>query len=169
MSNLTPCNPAPITKTQEEEEDHLICSTKKIKSKEVTEVEGMVMSEIPTPSSSVSLAEHIGQTPQLEGQKHKSFKDALAAPKHNDFYFDENMDSLSADEEDAEGDTYIQDGNPGVPQINLPKRLLEQIRKPWANALIVRLLGKSIGYKMLCIRVKNLWGLQEEFNAIDLG
>lgn len=111
MSNLTPCNPAPITKTQEEE-DHLIRSTKKIKSKKVTEVDGMVMSEIPTPSSSVSLAEHIGQTPQLEGQKYKSFNDALAAPKHNDFYFDENMDSLSADEEDAEGDTHIQDGNP---------------------------------------------------------
>ncbi|KAI8026706.1 hypothetical protein LOK49_LG02G03142 [Camellia lanceoleosa] len=72
------------------------------------------MVEIPTPSSSFSSAKNIGQTPQLEGQKQKSFKDALAAPKHNDFYFDENMDSLLADEEDAEGDTHIHDGGPWV-------------------------------------------------------
>ncbi|XP_028093884.1 uncharacterized protein LOC114293973 [Camellia sinensis] len=57
----------------------------------------------------------------------------------------------------------------GLPRISLPKKLLEKIRKPWVNALIVRLLGKNIGYKMLCARVKTMWRLQEEFNAIDLG
>ncbi|KAI8025479.1 Uncharacterized protein LOK49_LG02G03808 [Camellia lanceoleosa] len=41
--------------------------------------------------------------------------------------------------------------------------------KPRTNALIIRLLGKSIGYKMLCTRVETLWGLQDEFDVIDLG
>ncbi|CAL5399651.1 unnamed protein product [Camellia sinensis] len=32
----------------------------------------------------------------------------------------------------------------GIPRIALPKKLLQQIRQPWTNTLIVRLLGKSI-------------------------
>ncbi|KAI8009509.1 hypothetical protein LOK49_LG06G02770 [Camellia lanceoleosa] len=49
------------------------------------------------------------------------------------------------------------------------RTLLQKIRKLWENALIIRLLGKTIGYRMLCTRVKNIWGLQGEFNTIDLG
>ncbi|KAI8027770.1 Uncharacterized protein LOK49_LG02G01142 [Camellia lanceoleosa] len=56
-----------------------------------------------------------------------------------------------------------------IPQIVLPKKLLHRIRQSWTNSLIVRLLGKSIGYRLLCTKVKNLWALQDEFNAIDLG
>ncbi|KAI8005960.1 hypothetical protein LOK49_LG07G02581 [Camellia lanceoleosa] len=144
MSDPTNCNTDSVTKSQEEE-DHLVRSTKKIKSQEDT-----------------------------EGQKLKSFKEALAAPKNNDFYFDKTIDQISIDEEDDEGDIHIHEENlpqthQGIPQIQLPKKLLEQIHKPWSNTLIVRLLGKSIGYKLLCTRVKILWGLQDEFNDIDLG
>ncbi|KAI7997429.1 hypothetical protein LOK49_LG10G02565 [Camellia lanceoleosa] len=94
MSDLVFPNSASTTKTQEEE-DHLARSTKKIKSKDHLET--------------MDIAENPGFLPTLapvtesveiltEGQKAKSFKEALAAPRHTDFYFDDSMDSISDDE-----------------------------------------------------------------------
>ncbi|CAL5378273.1 unnamed protein product [Camellia sinensis] len=164
----------------QEEEDHLIRSTKKIKSKEsMGEVEMVITTEVlplqnlPAPSQATSSKL---MTAPAEGTNVKSFKEALAAPKTKDFYFD-NLTAniiIKEEDEDEDGDTHIQVGNQsqrnnGIPRIALPKKLLQEIRQPWTNALIVRLLGKSVGYKMLCTRVKTLWRLQDEFNVIDLG
>ncbi|KAL7240588.1 hypothetical protein ACSBR2_006279 [Camellia fascicularis] len=94
----------------------------------------------------------------------KSFKEAL----------DIGVDTRSSDEDDDEQrgisttDEVLSD-HMGIPMISLPKKLLERIRKPWENALIIRLLGKNIGYKMLCTRVAKIWALQGEFTTIDLG
>ncbi|CAL5384092.1 unnamed protein product [Camellia sinensis] len=162
-----------------EEEDHLIRSTKKIKSKENMGEKDMDISSVDLPSTQGQLISSTpADAPQLAthsgGSKTKSFKEALAANKAQDLYFDDAMDEVSAGEEEEEGDTTIQENDPshtqnGIPRIRLPRKLLQQIRQPWANTLIVRLLGKSIGYRMLCTRVRNLWGLQDDFNAIDLG
>ncbi|KAI8027891.1 hypothetical protein LOK49_LG02G03828 [Camellia lanceoleosa] len=161
----------------QEEEDHLIRSTKMIKTKEsMGEVEMEITMEVfplqnlPAPSQATSSKL---MTAPAEGTKVKSFKEALAALKSKEFYFDDLTTNIIAEKEDEDGDTDIQDGNQsqrndGIPKITLPKMLLQEIRQPWTNALIVRLLGKSIGYKMLCIGVKTLWGLQDEFNIIDL-
>ncbi|KAI7985655.1 hypothetical protein LOK49_LG14G00767 [Camellia lanceoleosa] len=100
--------------------------------------------------------------------KPKSFKDALVVPKTNYFYFDEEVDTITPDVEVEERDPNME-GPHGIPKIFLPKQLLQQIRQPWNNSLILRLLGKSIGYQMLCTKVRNQWTLQDEFNAIDLG
>ncbi|KAI8024856.1 hypothetical protein LOK49_LG02G01052 [Camellia lanceoleosa] len=107
----------------------------------------------------------------VEGPKVKSFKEALATPRNKDFYFDELEDIINT-KEDEDGETDIQDGHhsqrkDGIPQITLPKKLLQQIRQPWANALLIRSLGKTIRYSMLCSRVKTLWRLQDDFNAIN--
>ncbi|KAL7178613.1 hypothetical protein ACSBR1_042044 [Camellia fascicularis] len=160
------------------EEDHLICSTKKIKSKESMGEEEMEITEevspLPNlPSQSQTSSPKMLDTP-AEGPIIESFKDALATPRSKDFYFNELEDNINTEEEDEDGDTDIQDGptpqrDDGIPTIDLPKKLLKEIRQPWANALLIRLLGKSIGYGMLCSRVKTLWGLQDDFNAIDLG
>ncbi|KAL7193036.1 hypothetical protein ACSBR2_024786 [Camellia fascicularis] len=84
------------------------------------------------------------------------------------------MEILSSDEEDDDQEGHPNTEQPpsefmNMPTIPLPKKLLQKIRKPWESALIIKLLGKSIGYNMLCTRVKNIWGLQDEFNAINLG
>ncbi|XP_028067156.1 uncharacterized protein LOC114269963 [Camellia sinensis] len=79
-------------------------------------------------------------------------------------------DTIPPDEGDADGNTLMpEDVQNEIPQISLPNNLLQQIRQPWTNSLIVRPLGKSIGYRMLSTKVKHLWALQDDFNAIDLG
>ncbi|KAL7221605.1 hypothetical protein ACSBR1_023541 [Camellia fascicularis] len=104
----------------------------------------------------------------------KSFKEALTTTRISAYLFDDRMQILSSDEEndDQEGhqDTEQLLSEPmNMPTISLSKKLRQKIGKPWESALIIRLLGKSIGYNMLCTRVKNIWGLQDEFFAIDLG
>ncbi|OMO68562.1 reverse transcriptase [Corchorus capsularis] len=41
--------------------------------------------------------------------------------------------------------------------------------KPWRNAIIVKLLGKILGFKALSTRVKLLWQIEGGFKIIDLG
>ncbi|KAL7230600.1 hypothetical protein ACSBR2_008965 [Camellia fascicularis] len=188
FGNLSMSSPSasvgdPIT-TSQEEEDHLIRSTKKIKSKESMGEQDMeITAESTPPLNPTNPAEATSKLPSQSGDaatdppKAKSFKEALALPKSSDFYFDDAVDALFSDNEgeDEDGDTNIlNDDHPTEPssisKISLPMKLLQQIRKPWTNTpLIVRLLGKSIGYRMLCNRVKHLWAIQEDFDAIDLG
>ncbi|CAL5414966.1 unnamed protein product [Camellia sinensis] len=160
-----------------EEQDHLIHSTKKIKDKD--EMGAQAMETVDASTSAPPFSHCPGHTCEISPSpeddtlalpKPKSFKDALAAPSSKDFYFDDVMDTISPEEEAEERDTDIPEAVPqGIPRIFLPKQLLQQIRQPWTNSLIVRLLGKTIGYRLLCTKVRNLWALQDEFNAIDLG
>ncbi|KAI7994531.1 hypothetical protein LOK49_LG11G02729 [Camellia lanceoleosa] len=155
-----------------EEEDHLVRSTKKIKSSTYfpsTEMEIEV--EMLFEQGDAGLSAHNLTPPR--NLPTKSFKEALATARQSDHMFDSRVELLSSDEEDdeQEGPTSIVHSTSehmGLPRVSLPKKLLQKIRKPWENALIIKLLRKTIGYTMLCTRVKNIWGLQGEFNAIDL-
>lgn len=44
----------------------------------------------------------------------------------------------------------------------------QQLAKPWMNAVVVKLLGRSIGYEALCNRLEALWGGSQGFSVIDL-
>ncbi|KAL7193312.1 hypothetical protein ACSBR2_025008 [Camellia fascicularis] len=147
------------TTKSDEEEDHLVRSTKKIKSSnssEHTDLENEV---------EMAHATSEGNSPQIlplqEPLPTKSFKEALTTNTTRDYMFDNGVELLSSDEEDEdhEGttstDNFISE-HMGLPQVSLPIKLLQKIRKPWESALIIRLLGKSIGYTMLCTRVKNI-------------
>uniref|UniRef100_A0A5K1FR12 CCHC-type domain-containing protein n=1 Tax=Nymphaea colorata TaxID=210225 RepID=A0A5K1FR12_9MAGN len=43
------------------------------------------------------------------------------------------------------------------------------MRQPWRNALIIKLLGKVLGYKALPSLIKQLWVLQGNYRIVDLG
>ena len=56
-----------------------------------------------------------------------------------------------------------------IPKVKIPPGLLKKIREPWKKCLIIRLLGKSIGYKLFATKMKKIWGLQADFAALDIG
>ncbi|KAI8017734.1 hypothetical protein LOK49_LG04G00157 [Camellia lanceoleosa] len=119
MTEPAPSHSASPTKTQEEE-DHLVRSTKKIKSKEHLEtMDTTDSSRLPTPSVPVPGPKEAS----TEGQKIKSFKKALAAPQNADFYFDDSMDSLSADEDEDEGAASIHEDSSHPTQLDYRKEL----------------------------------------------
>ena len=41
--------------------------------------------------------------------------------------------------------------------------------KPWRKSLIVKLLGKVLGFQMLITRIKSLWQLEGRYKMVDLG
>lgn len=58
-----------------------------------------------------------------------------------------------------------EDDEPQCPVIKMTKEELEMIRKPWRQTLIVKVMGRSVGYAYLLRRIKVLWRPK---NRIDL-
>ncbi|KAI7994381.1 hypothetical protein LOK49_LG11G02199 [Camellia lanceoleosa] len=87
-------------------------------------------------------------------------------------------DNSISDEEEDDDDVEIEqgeemddtgEGSPQVPRIRIPANLLKKTRRPRGKCLIVRLLGKTIGYTLLVNKMKKLWGLQADFETLDIG
>ncbi|XP_038715029.1 uncharacterized protein LOC120008721 [Tripterygium wilfordii] len=55
-----------------------------------------------------------------------------------------------------------------MPSIAFSQKVHEQLIKPWKNTVVVKLLGRSIGYKTLCTRLESLWSMMSEYTVIDL-
>ncbi|CAN1787614.1 hypothetical protein LINPERHAP1_LOCUS17718, partial [Linum perenne] len=56
----------------------------------------------------------------------------------------------------------------GFRSLSLSKEFKDKLCKPWANTLVVRLLGKSIGYSYLCHRLHSMWKPASPIHIIDL-
>ncbi|WOL00040.1 hypothetical protein Cni_G08753 [Canna indica] len=54
------------------------------------------------------------------------------------------------------------------PRVTITKEECRSLRKPWRRALIVKVLGKSVSYKILEHKVSELLGLELGFEMIDL-
>ncbi|XP_039050208.1 uncharacterized protein LOC120191304 [Hibiscus syriacus] len=99
-----------------------------------------------------------------EGVPKRSWKDAVISPTFlpGNFQLSTEVEDEGSDDEAApEGDD--------IPTIRIPQELKEKLRKPWRKALIIKILGKTVAYKILISRITNLWKLEGEFDCIDLG
>ena len=60
-------------------------------------------------------------------------------------------------------------GDPLAPMIHVDDKVFQELCEPWRDALVIKLLGKSIGYKIMKERVTKLWKLQAGFELRDMG
>ena len=93
-----------------------------------------------------------------------SFKDALMPRTQQRRFDDTKMD----DEWDFEHGDIIVGDDGTMPTINFSQRIHEKLVKPWQNSVVVKLLGRNIGYKVLCNRLKVMWHMISDFSVIDL-
>ncbi|CAN1790449.1 Putative ribonuclease H protein At1g65750 [Linum perenne] len=56
----------------------------------------------------------------------------------------------------------------GIKSLNLSKDFKDKLCKPWSNTVIVRLLGKNIGYSYLCHRLHAIWKPLGDLHIVDL-
>ncbi|CAN1189277.1 hypothetical protein LINPERHAP2_LOCUS39801 [Linum perenne] len=56
----------------------------------------------------------------------------------------------------------------GIKSLNLSKDFKDKLCKPWSNMVIVRLLGKNIGYSYLCHRLHAIWKPLGDLHIVDL-
>lgn len=89
-----------------------------------------------------------------------SFKDMLMEDRKE---LEEELTRREEDLEFEQEDVVIE--NRGLlPSISFS----QQLAKPRMNAVVVKLLGRSIGYEALCNRLEALWGGSQGFSVIDL-
>ncbi|KAK9205125.1 hypothetical protein WN943_015392 [Citrus x changshan-huyou] len=55
-----------------------------------------------------------------------------------------------------------------MPSIRFSARLHAKLSEPWKNSVIVKLLGRTIGYRALCTRLNVMWKSAMGFSVIDL-
>lgn len=62
----------------------------------------------------------------------------------------------------------ITGGTDNIPSIGFSKKVHAQLIMPWQHAVVVKLLGRHIGYKALCNWLETLWSSTLGFSIIDL-
>ncbi|XP_024038338.1 uncharacterized protein LOC127903112 [Citrus sinensis] len=55
-----------------------------------------------------------------------------------------------------------------LPSISFSQKVHEQLIKPWQSTVVVKLLGRMIGYKALCSRLEILWPNIGRYSVINL-
>lgn len=61
------------------------------------------------------------------------------------------------------------DNNPLEPMVHIDERVFEGLCEPWKEALVVKLLGKSIGFITMKDRLRRIWKLATDFDLMDIG
>ena len=61
------------------------------------------------------------------------------------------------------------DGDEMKPMIYLDDNLFQELCLPWQDALVIKLLGKTVGFLVLRDRLRSLWRLQGGFEMVDVG
>lgn len=59
-------------------------------------------------------------------------------------------------------------GNRLLPKVHLEDSYFRDLCNPWKEALVVKLLGKIVGYQSLKDRLTRLWKLQGKFEIMDV-
>ncbi|XP_057432162.1 uncharacterized protein LOC130724913 [Lotus japonicus] len=97
------------------------------------------------------------------GQPRSSFRDTLmgdgskASPKALEDFFETGKMKVS----------YIND-NRQLPKLHVDKSVIDGMCSPWKDALVVGLLGKKLGYRIMKTRLSNIWQLTGEFDLLDV-
>ena len=81
----------------------------------------------------------------------------------------EEGDELYTD--DDEEDDVEEEMDAECPSISLTKKENERIRRTWKRTLIIKLLGRNIGYHLLLKKINELWKPKASVNlvAVDNG
>lgn len=61
----------------------------------------------------------------------------------------------------------LEDDNHLLPKIHLDPQVFQELCTPWKDALMVKLLGKTLGYNTMKDRLQKVWKLQGGFEIMD--
>ena len=70
---------------------------------------------------------------------------------------------------EAKSDDEVEELREGLAAVKLTRETKLRIRKPWANALIIKLYGRAIGFNFLQSKLNLLWKLSGRIDFVDLG
>ncbi|KAJ4842474.1 hypothetical protein Tsubulata_001829 [Turnera subulata] len=108
--------------------------------------------------------EYADERPTTEGpiSPCSNYRDAVSKkiPKESLWDFEDEVEC-------EEGDIIFVEGEYDL-EIDLSDAFQRHLDKPWQKAVIIKLLGLTIGYKALCSRLNSLWKPKGAVRVIDL-
>ena len=60
-----------------------------------------------------------------------------------------------------------ENGNRLLPKVHIDPQIFQELCTPWKDGLVVKLLGKSLGYNTMKDRLYNVWKTQGGFEIMD--
>ncbi|XP_057425674.1 uncharacterized protein LOC130719039 [Lotus japonicus] len=115
-----------------------------------------------------------GPPPRATGDRRiVSYKDVCLGVNGGEESEDDDvpMEGFLSDSEESDSERAGKDaaqGNPLCPVIRISKEKRKELRKPWQNSIIVKLLGKRVGLGLMKDRLSKLWHPAGEMEVIDL-
>ena len=96
-----------------------------------------------------------------------SFKEKLLGRHSANSQEELDLDLWVSEHEDDQG---IEEDNdePDCPSIRLSKEEKIRLRKPWQNTLIIKLIGRSIGFILLLRKIKEIWKPKASIDLVAL-
>lgn len=61
------------------------------------------------------------------------------------------------------------EGNNMKPMVHIHKYVFEGLYAPWEDTLVVKLLGKKVGFNVTNVRLPKIWKLSAGFYLLDIG
>ena len=163
-SDTTPCKTT-------QEADLLLRSNKKFKRKSTDDLPRTnVDTVMEDPSTAVSSHQF---EPTAFSTPRRTFKDMLASNNpHFQGLSTRQFHDPDEDDNDCSDDELLDptvEEDPCCPTIKLTKDQKKRLRRPWRNALIIKMFDKGVGFMQLQKRLKAKWSLKGDFSLIDIG
>ncbi|CAN1145778.1 hypothetical protein LINPERHAP2_LOCUS14877 [Linum perenne] len=114
-----------------------------------------------SPSNATTSAPQGGTSPVSDQPLNKSYLGVVRG--HETPPLSRNQEWIPVGENDI-----ILSASNGIKSLNLSSDFKAKLCKPWSNSVIVRLLGKSVGYSYLCHRLKAIWKPVGNLHIVDL-
>ncbi|KAI9076940.1 hypothetical protein K1719_041102 [Acacia pycnantha] len=156
-----------------EEEDLVLRSVKKVKGNEGTSMDVSMGNEWPAlgkESGKPWLKGHsFAEKLQGIGRKENGGINATIVNELSDDPLSE-PDDIESDKDDHEPLCIIkEDPNRNFPTFSFSDKMKKRLYKAWDKAVIVKLLGRDIGYMLLQSILQPLWAKRGVFNIINIG
>ncbi|XP_031097076.1 uncharacterized protein LOC116001330 [Ipomoea triloba] len=100
-----------------------------------------------------------GQTIQSVKGPARSFKGALTRLKDRVTFTEDVFDDEAGEQEDDD---------PDCPVVKLTKEEKKRMRRRWENTLIIKVLGKVVGYNYLLRRLRTIWNPKSGMDLIAI-
>lgn len=56
-----------------------------------------------------------------------------------------------------------------MPMLHVDKKMIEELSTPWKDALVVKILGKNLGFNVMKSRLGGVWKLAGDLDIMDVG